>query len=71
MSVFASYLGSVGAFLAVGIILLNVGNQAASLGASVWLSEWSNDPIVNGTSDPAQRDLRLGVYGALGMSQGK
>jgi len=37
--------------------------------ANFWLSEWSNDAD-NATVSMAQRDMRLGVYGALGLAQG-
>lgn len=41
------------------------------MAANFWLSEWADDPPgINGTVDTAQRDLRLGVYGALGILQG-
>ena len=53
------------------IIVLYLINYAANVGANVWLSDWSNDVPVNGTMDPEQRDMRLGVYTALGMTQGK
>lgn len=41
--------------------------QAFSVYANVWLAKWSE---ANAT-DPATRDLYLGVYGALGVGQGK
>ena len=44
---------------------------ATQVGTNIWLSEWSNDkPEPDGTQDTALRDLRLGVYGALGGGQG-
>lgn len=36
---------------------------------SIWLSEWSED--VSAYNDTAKRDMYLGVYGALGICQGK
>lgn len=47
--------------------------QAFSIGSNVWLSAWSNDNeiVVNGTTDKNKRDMYLGVYGALGIGQGK
>lgn len=35
--------------------------------SNIWLSEWS----ASNTSDPAVRDMYLGVYGGLGLGQGK
>lgn len=44
-----------------------------SIGSNIWLSQWSsdNETIVNGTVNTAKRDMYLGVYGALGVGQGK
>eukprot|EP00914_Ancora_sagittata_P000414 GHVO01001132.1.p1 GENE.GHVO01001132.1~~GHVO01001132.1.p1 ORF type:complete len:558 (+),score=36.54 GHVO01001132.1:161-1834(+) len=43
---------------------------ATQTGSNIWLSVWSNDPpSVNGTQDTKLRDLRLGVYGGLGLLQ--
>ena len=70
--VFLAYLSSVGWLISAGIILLYTLNNAAQVGANFWLSAWADDPPpVNGTVDTAQRDLRLGVYGALGLAQGQ
>lgn len=46
--------------------------NVTSVYSNFWLSDWSNDnvTVINGTVDTAQRDLRLGVYGALGFIQG-
>ncbi len=38
---------------------------------SVWLSKWSDDPILNGTEGRQQTSIRLGVYGGFGAIQGK
>ena len=45
-------------------ITSNVYNQ-------IWLSEWSNDQPVNGTQDIGLRNLRLGVYGGIGLLFGE
>uniref|UniRef100_A0A8C8SW18 Multidrug resistance-associated protein 1 n=1 Tax=Pelusios castaneus TaxID=367368 RepID=A0A8C8SW18_9SAUR len=45
------------------------GNWAlASLASNYWLSLWTDDPVINGTQQ--HTNVRLGVYGALGISQG-
>ena len=54
----------------VAIFLLYTLHNAADLAANFWLSAWSNDKPVNGTVDVKLRDLRLGVFGALGLAQG-
>lgn len=61
---------SLGYIIAVVIMLLYVLNNAASVYANFWLSAWSNDVYLNITDVRSQRDLRLGVYGALGLAQG-
>ena len=38
---------------------------------NIWLSVWSGDTPVNGTSDRELLNLRLGVYGGLGVAQSK
>jgi hypothetical protein len=62
---------SIGYVVSILIILLYVLNIAASVYANFWLSDWSNDIQSNSTDAQNQRDMRLGVYGALGFVQGK
>ena len=71
LSVFLAYLRSVGVGITLVILLLYTLNTAASVAANFWLSFWSNDVAIDGAQDTKQRDLRLGVYGALGLAQGK
>ena len=71
VSVFLAYMRSVGLPIAIAIIFLYLLNNVAAIGANLWLSDWSDDIATNGTQDAAQRDMRLGVYGALGLAQGK
>jgi hypothetical protein len=47
-----------------------IGMQIASVGSNVWLALWSSDKPRNGTQDIELRNMRLGVYGALGAAQG-
>uniref|UniRef100_A0A672I827 ABC-type glutathione-S-conjugate transporter n=1 Tax=Salarias fasciatus TaxID=181472 RepID=A0A672I827_SALFA len=48
-----------------------IGN-VAFVGQNLWLSEWTKDAVVyaNETYPPSLRDLRVGVFGALGVAQG-
>ncbi|KAL8585023.1 hypothetical protein ACOMHN_043659 [Nucella lapillus] len=70
-SVFMAYLRAVGALLSFLIVLFYVLYNAASIYSNVWLSEWSDDARTpNATHSSAHRDMRLGVYGALGVLQG-
>jgi ATP-binding cassette subfamily C (CFTR/MRP) protein 1 len=71
--VYSHYLKSIGIFLSGATIFFNLVFQAFSIGSNVWLSEWSDDKniFLNETVDESKRDLYLGVYGALGVGQGK
>ncbi|XP_052261658.1 multidrug resistance-associated protein 1-like isoform X6 [Dreissena polymorpha] len=71
LGVFMAYMKAVGIFLSVITVLFYVLYNAASLYSNIWLSDWSNDATkLNGTTDPAQQQLRLGIYGLLGFVQG-
>ncbi|XP_013781403.1 multidrug resistance-associated protein 1-like [Limulus polyphemus] len=68
--VYFAYIKAIGLW-GIGITLVAYAvSHAFSLGANIWLSEWSND-----ASDPEKvtdiklRNLRLGVYGALGTGE--
>ncbi|XP_061182252.1 multidrug resistance-associated protein 1-like isoform X3 [Saccostrea echinata] len=78
-AVFRVYLKSVGAMFSIVTILFYVLYNAASIYSNIWLSEWSGDPYlyINGTNgtvvkeiNVSQRNLRLGIYGVLGILQG-
>jgi len=67
-----AYLRSVGLFTSCVILLLYTLNNVAMVYSNFWLSYWSNDAAeANGTIPASQRDMRLGVYGALGLVQGR
>uniref|UniRef100_UPI00398E8F75 ATP-binding cassette sub-family C member 3-like isoform X2 n=1 Tax=Pristiophorus japonicus TaxID=55135 RepID=UPI00398E8F75 len=66
--VFWQYLKAVGPFISVVICVLYCCQNAAAIGANFWLSDWTNDPVVNGTQH--QTYVRVGVYAALGLTQG-
>lgn len=71
-SIYMKYLQAVGWYSIFFIILAYVINSVALIGSNLWLSAWTNDSkTFNGTNYPAsQRDMRVGVYGALGLVQG-
>ncbi|XP_053473507.1 multidrug resistance-associated protein 1 isoform X2 [Ictalurus furcatus] len=68
LAVFWEYMKAIGVCLSIFSILLFLAHHVASLGSNYWLSLWTDDPVINGTQP--NRDMRLGVYGALGLSQG-
>lgn len=78
-AVFWTYLKAVGVVLSMMTVILFVFYNGISIYSNIWLSEWSSDlPIYrNGTNgtifkevDIPKRNMRLLVYGALGLLQG-
>ncbi|KAK7938450.1 hypothetical protein WMY93_001776 [Mugilogobius chulae] len=68
LSVFLTYAKAIGVPLSLISLLLFFTHHFLSLFSNYWLSLWTDDPVVNGTQP--DRLMRLGVYGALGLSQG-
>ena len=68
MEVYSHYLRSIGFWMAFWTLLLYVVYQGFSMYSNIWLSDWSE---AENTTQPEIRDLYLGVYGALGLGQGK
>ncbi|NXT66261.1 MRP1 protein, partial [Chaetops frenatus] len=67
-TVYWDYMKAIGLFMSFLAIFLFMCNHIASLASNYWLSLWTDDPVINGTQQ--NTTLRLGVYGALGISQG-
>ncbi|XP_066145734.1 multidrug resistance-associated protein 1 isoform X1 [Euwallacea fornicatus] len=70
--VYKHYLLSIGIFVVIITVFLNMLFQAFSIGSNVWLGVWADDKNMvneNGTVNTSKRDLYLGVYGALGVGQ--
>ncbi|KAL8175271.1 UNVERIFIED_CONTAM: Multidrug resistance-associated protein 1 [Gekko kuhli] len=68
VAIYWEYMKAIGLFISFLSIFLFMCNHVASLASNYWLSLWTDDPVINGTQQ--HTDVRLGVYGALGMSQG-
>ncbi|KAM4829793.1 multidrug resistance-associated protein 1 isoform 2-T2 [Thomomys bottae] len=68
LSVYWDYMKAIGLFISFLSIFLFLCNHVSALASNYWLSLWTDDPIINGTQ--GYTDVRLGVYGALGISQG-
>ncbi|CAN9508890.1 unnamed protein product [Ophioblennius macclurei] len=66
--VYLEYARAVGPVLSVLICFLYGCQSAASIGANIWLSQWTNDAATNQTKEHV--DMRVGVYAALGIAQG-
>ncbi|GAA6077114.1 canalicular multispecific organic anion transporter 1, partial [Tachysurus ichikawai] len=72
-SMYLQYLRSVGWGFTTMFIVVYFIQNVAFLGQNLWLSDWTNDALKypNGSSYPAHiRDMRIGVFGALGVAQG-
>ncbi|XP_074696426.1 multidrug resistance-associated protein 1 isoform X6 [Strix aluco] len=67
-TVYWEYMKAIGLFISFLSIFLFMCNHIASLSSNYWLSLWTDDPVINGTQQ--YTNVRLGVYGALGISQG-
>ena len=67
LDVYKKYVQTIGVAICVAILFSFIASNVAQVFSSLWLSQWSNDALdPNKTGDTALRDLRLGVYGALG-----
>uniref|UniRef100_A0A672I7Q8 ATP-binding cassette, sub-family C (CFTR/MRP), member 2 n=1 Tax=Salarias fasciatus TaxID=181472 RepID=A0A672I7Q8_SALFA len=71
-SVFLQYMRAMGwGYTTMAFVVYFIQN-IAFVGQNLWLSEWTNDAVVyvNETYPSSLRDLRVGVFGALGLAQG-
>ncbi|XP_066186418.1 multidrug resistance-associated protein 1 isoform X2 [Sylvia atricapilla] len=67
-SVYWEYMKAIGLCMSFLAIFLFICNHVAALSSNYWLSLWTDDPVINGTQQ--NTTFRLGVYAALGISQG-
>nr|XP_056705308.1 ATP-binding cassette sub-family C member 2 [Euleptes europaea] len=69
-SVYLQYLRAVGSGFSTWVFIAYLGQYVAFIGSSLWLSAWTNDAQqINQNYSATQRDMRVGVYGALGVAQ--
>nr|XP_034960244.1 canalicular multispecific organic anion transporter 2 [Zootoca vivipara] len=68
LTVFWQYMKAVGPLVSLFICFLYCCQNASAVGANVWLSDWTNEPVINGTQHNV--GMRVGVYAALGLLQG-
>ncbi|XP_068440085.1 ATP-binding cassette sub-family C member 3 isoform X1 [Clinocottus analis] len=66
--VYLEYAKAVGVLLSVFICFLYGCQSAAAIGGNIWLSQWTNDASTNQTKENVH--MRVGVYAALGITQG-
>ncbi|XP_037399860.1 canalicular multispecific organic anion transporter 2 isoform X3 [Pygocentrus nattereri] len=67
--VYWEYAKVVGPLLSIFICFLYASQSAAAIGANIWLSQWTNDAR-NNTIAHEKVHMRVGVYAALGITQG-
>lgn len=68
IGIYIRYFQSIGLLYTILTIVCGIANQVIQVYSNTWLSQWSAHPEAN---SPEIRDLYLGVYGALGVGQGK
>ena len=68
--VLKAYVGAGGFWRLYLVIFFGLLRVASLVSTNIWLTNWSDDPVYqNATEQRAQTNLRLGVYGALGVFQ--
>ncbi|XP_071985544.1 ATP-binding cassette sub-family C member 2-like [Engystomops pustulosus] len=70
-SLYLKYLRAMGWGYSSWILVTYVLQYVAFVGQNIWLSAWTSDAVeyFNQTYPASQRDMRVGVYGALGVAQ--
>ncbi len=75
---FFRYTRALGTFYVLLITLFFLVYQLASVMSNIWLSEWTEDPLLQNTSVlpnsseyQNKQNMYLGVYGGLGGAQGE
>ncbi|XP_065088176.1 multidrug resistance-associated protein 1-like [Ochlerotatus camptorhynchus] len=66
-AVYIKYFKAIGWNMAFWAVFFSVINQVSAIYGNIWLTDWSEDP--EAATDPAVRDMYLGVYGGLGGLQ--
>lgn len=73
LSMYTQYLSAMGWGYSIVVFLVYFIQNVAFIGSSFWLSDWTSDTdaaAVNGTEPRIDADVRVGVFGALGVAQG-
>ena len=70
LKVYLRYFKAMG-FGLTGIFVIGLlSSTIASMGRNLWLTDWSNDNAQIAGKDPKPISLRLGVYAAIGFTEG-
>lgn len=72
---YVQYLRAMGWTYSLVVFLMYFIQNVAFIGSNFWLSDWTNDAdaslLNNNTAPRMSVDVRVGVFGALGVAQGK
>lgn len=77
LNVYITYAKSIGMMSSLLVLGLYFLFQVFAVFGNIWLSWWAEDrladksPKANGTEPESKLDIYLGVYGGLGIAQGK
>ncbi|XP_063047595.1 canalicular multispecific organic anion transporter 1 isoform X2 [Engraulis encrasicolus] len=71
-SLYVQYLRAMGWGYTALVFLMYFIQNIAFIGSNLWLSDWTTDSITyfNQTYPASVRDMRIGVFGVLGVAQG-
>ncbi|CAG7836472.1 unnamed protein product, partial [Allacma fusca] len=69
LSVYLDYFRAAGWGMTFLTFLFYMFSLGLSVGSNMWLTVWSEEPIINGTISTSRRDMYLGIYGTLGALQ--
>ena len=71
-SMYLQYMRAMGWGYAIMVFVVYFIQNVAFIGQNLWLSDWTSDSVVyfNKTYPSWKRDMRVGVFGALGVAQG-
>ena len=69
LQVYIHYFRNLGLFVTLSIFLVNLIYEGANVGKNYWLIVWTDDTILGNSSDDHWRNVYLGGYIALGVSQ--
>lgn len=69
---YVQYLSAMGWGYSIVVFLVYFIQNIAFIGQNLWLSDWTNDAETsfNSTGPRMGSDVRVGVFGALGVAQG-
>ena len=72
LSIYLQYVKAMGWGYCTLVFLFYFLQNVANIGQNLWLSDWTYDSAKyqNETYPASVRDMRVGVFGALGVAQG-